>query len=89
MNKEKTIVVFRVWKTETGSVIALFPDEPADYYSKYCQSYQHIGQHGAADYNFVIQQSRPATESEYKDLFDELTKIGYNLVVRKRWNRRK
>lgn len=89
MDTEKTIVIFRAWKTETASVIALFPELPADYHNKYCTSYQHAGQHGAADYDFVIEQTRSATESEYKDLFDELTKIGYNLVVRKRRNGRK
>lgn len=89
MDEEKTIVIFRVWTNTTHGIIALFPDNKFDVGGSHCSSYQHIGQHGAANYPYVIQQTRPAIESEYKDLFDELTKVGYNLEVRKRWNRRK
>lgn len=90
MDKNKTIVIFRVWYRGkfAGDIIALFPDIEADIHGRLCQSYEYVGQHGAADYNRVIQCTRPATKSEYNDLFDELTEIGYNLIVKKRRNRK-
>ena len=76
----KTKVIFRVWK-ETGTLIALFPELPADNYGAFCVSYEHVGQHGGANYNGVIDQSRPAHVSEIDDLKAELEGIGYNLQV--------
>lgn len=81
MKEPATIVVFRVWK-DAGTVIALMPKEDAGNFM--CMAYEHIGQHGAADYSHVISKTRPATKKEYKDLEQELTQIGYNLVVKKR-----
>ena len=78
---EKTKVVFRYWEKD---VIALFPEIPADNWGVFCQSYQHIGQHGGADYYGIIDKSRPALPEEYADLRDELEQIGYNLEVRRR-----
>jgi hypothetical protein len=71
-------VVFRKWKNGFG-VIALFPEIPTDLYGRYCESYEHVGQHGGADYWGVIMNSRPATEEESVDLAEELTRIGYVL----------
>ena len=79
---ETTIVIFR-WERE-GGVFALFPELPADNYGTYCTSFQHIGQHCAADYHGCIAQSRPATPAEYADLFEELELRGYHLDVRQR-----
>jgi hypothetical protein len=79
-----TIVVFRVWN-DVDSVIALMPNEDAG--NSMCMSYMHVGQHSGANYSHVISKTRPATKKEYKDLAQELTKIGYNLVVRKRRTR--
>lgn len=42
----KTKVVFRMWKAEPKTCIAFFPDIIADKYHGYCESYEHIGQHG-------------------------------------------
>lgn len=70
-------VIFRTWPK--GDVIALFPDIEAGLFS--CSSYMHVGQHGAADYRYVVQQTRPAKVSEYADLVTELREIGYNLNV--------
>jgi len=87
----ETIVIFRKWTSleyAKGDVIALFPEDPDDEYGRHCMSYEHVGQHGGADYYCVIRQTEPASPDEYKDLYDELTKIGYNLVVKKRNNRR-
>ena len=76
----KTIVVFR--KFPTGEILALFPEEDAGV--GLCQSYMHIGQHGGADYSRCVGITRPATQDDYKPLFDELTSIGYDLEVRRR-----
>ena len=78
---EETLVVFRVWK-DTGEVIALFPAMQEPGYL--CGSYARVGQHGAADYEGVVAQSRPATEEEYEDLHGELESLGYRLDVRKK-----
>ncbi len=72
------LVVFRRWR-DCGTIIALFPELPADIYGDYCGSYEHVGQHGGADYWGVIQQTVPAKPHEYADLAEELTRIGYRL----------
>lgn len=78
---DKTPVIFRKWpKSEGGGVIALFPTIPADWAGRYCQSYEHVGQHGGADYHGVVRQTTPAKPDEYADLASELTGIGYDLV---------
>ncbi len=77
------MVVFRRWKG--GGVIALFPG--IDVGNGICSSYEHVGQHSEADYKIVIARTRPAKPSEYQDLLNELGRIGYNLVVRKRRGR--
>ena len=53
-------VVIRVWKGDDSDVFALFPVLPADNAGNLCTSYQHVGQHGAADYGHCIRNSRPA-----------------------------
>lgn len=84
--KEKTVVIFRVWRKE-GTVIALFPDIDGD---GHCSSYKHVGQHSPADrfspadYKLVVSKTRLATPEEYADLFKELDHAGYNLAVRQR-----
>lgn len=82
MDKEKTIVIFRKFK-KRGDIIALFPYEMFDTHG-HCMSYQHIGQHGGADYEGCISMSRAACTWEYANLKIELERIGYNLDVRKR-----
>ena len=81
MKPKKTKVVFRYWQKD---VIALFPEIPADNWGVYCQSYQHVGQHGAADYYGIMDGSRAATEAEYADLQAELLRLGYVLDLRRR-----
>jgi hypothetical protein len=84
---DKTIVIFRVFTTKPRDVIALFPGlwETRGMIT----SYQHIGQHGAADYAKVIDMSRPAREGEYEDLLAELKGLGYDLIVKQRHPRRR
>jgi hypothetical protein len=69
-----TKVIFRKWKN--GAVIALFPDytNPHD---RTVTSYMHIGQHGDADYGYVISTTHPALPNEYRDLLAELITTGY------------
>ena len=72
------VVVFRRWK-DNGDVIALFPELPADMAGMFCDAYEHIGQHGGADYHGIIQQTAPCESEDSADLADELTRIGYRL----------
>lgn len=75
-----TFVVFRKWSAKQGGdVIALFPYEKHDY--RHCVCYEHVGQHGSALYEAVIQMTRLATPEEYAPLLRELTSVGYNLKV--------
>lgn len=83
-----TPVIFRVWpKNKGGDVIALFPTLPEDRMGYECSSYQHVGQHGAADCNGVIRVTRAASPEEYAPLKRELEGIGYKLKVYARASR--
>ena len=55
-----TLVVFRRWR-DIGTLIALFPGQPADNQGRYCDAYEHVGQHGGADYLGVIQATTPVS----------------------------
>ena len=46
--------------------------------------YMHIGQHSAASYGLILQETRLATEEEYAPLQKELEAIGYNLKIQRR-----
>lgn len=84
-DKHKTAVIFRKWrKRADGGVIALFPEIPCDAYRFYVMSYEHMGQHGGADYAGVMFQTLPATEEEFITLKRELERLGYNLAVYQR-----
>jgi len=80
-------VIFRVITTKEfkGDVFALFPHDVANRFG-HVTSYEHVGQHSTADYNHCMKMSKPANESEYKDLKKELENIGYNLNIVKRQN---
>jgi hypothetical protein len=79
MEPETTVVIFRKWSN--GDILALFPEIPADNIGYECSAYEHIGQHGAANYGFCIQSTKPASISEAKELKQELEQIGYCLKV--------
>ena len=86
----KTDVVFRKdtskdWK---GTIFALFPHCVNDTTGNVL-SYQHVGQHSAADYQQCIRTSKPATETEYNDLKKELEHVGYDLNIIKKQNYKK
>lgn len=82
-------VVFRTWRARFGGdVLALFPTLPHDVTGRYCVSYEHIGQHGGADYLGCLGRTRPATEAEYTPLLHELHTIGYGrLRIMRRYMR--
>jgi hypothetical protein len=65
-------IVFR--KFPEGDVIALFPDQPQG--RGLINSYQHLGQHGAAN-SRLITELKPAKPTEYRDLLQELKVLGY------------
>ena len=78
----QTVVIFRKWRDKSGDVIAFFPEIPSDTASPYnCLSYEHVGQHGGADYRGCINRTRLAKPDEYKELENELTGRGYDLLV--------
>jgi hypothetical protein len=77
-----TRVIFRIWR-DTGAVLALFPDEIANMTGD-CLSYEHVGQHGAADYNACIQRTRLAQPAQFAALKRELEAIGYTLKLGQR-----
>lgn len=81
-----TDVIFRVFLgKDGGDVIAIFPGEPGTYSAHTCESYQHVGQHGACNpYALMAQGTRPATPEEYAPLLQELQAIGYTLRIVKR-----
>ncbi|HDZ14732.1 hypothetical protein LCGC14_0844740 [marine sediment metagenome] len=71
---DKTI--FR--KYPDGEIIALFPQISANISGWHCASYMHVGQYGGATPFFVVSQTRLATPEEYRELYLELERIGYN-----------
>ena len=80
--KNSTKVIFR--KCNDGDILSVFP-EIASNYAKDLLCYQHIGQHGSCTWSYVLSDSKPCTDSEYKPLLDELISRGYsNLQVVKR-----
>lgn len=75
---EADLVVFRKWKS-SGDIIALFPEVPADLFGRFCDAYEHVGQHGGADYDLVVRHTVPATADDVEPLAKELRQIGYQL----------
>jgi hypothetical protein len=73
-----TPVIFRKWK-DTGDILALFPYDLGTDSPYTCSSYEHVGQHGAADPRGCIQQTKPAKPEEYAALKAELESLGYKL----------
>jgi hypothetical protein len=76
------VVIFR--RDRTGGCFALFPELPSDDQGFFCTAYQRVGEHCAADYHGCIANSDPAAPAEYRDLFEELERRGYDLTVRRR-----
>lgn len=79
-----TPVIVRLWPN--GDAIALFPATPATPDPLLCNSYEPVGQHGAACPGLVLLVTKPWTsERAGVDLVNELRQIGYgNLEFRQR-----
>lgn len=88
-NDPAVVVVFRKWPD--GDVIALFPTLEFNAGMQQCTSYQHIGQHGPANYVHCIAGTTPATPAEYAALKRELESdpYHYKLIVRRRYTRKR
>ena len=84
-DKEKTKVIFRQW-VYGCQIIALFPEIATDTLGYNCQSYMHVGQHSAASPN-IVEDTKPAIleDGAVKKLIKELTELGYNLKIIKRF----
>ena len=82
-----TPVIFRKW-CGTSDIIALFPSVPSSMVTPaHCLSYEHVGQHGGADYYGVMSKTVLATSDEYASLLKELETIYDDLKVYKRRTR--
>lgn len=83
MDTNKTDVIFVIWEGEyiSDPVDALFPGLAGDMNPSTCLCYSHVGQHSAADLDYMLSINRLASESEYSDLKRELEQIGYQLNV--------
>ena len=79
---EITKVVFRKWPN--GTIDAYMPELLADY-SGNVTSYTRVGQHSAANYSHCISKTKAASASEYEPLLKELTGLGYNIKVIKKY----
>lgn len=84
MKEPITKVIFR--KFRNGDVIALFPGIAGDFDPMNCNSYMHVGQHGTATTR-LVSSTKPAKPSEYRELAQELRRIGYRLKIVKRFTR--
>lgn len=77
-----TDVIFRVWKSPNKGVIALFPGHAATVNQpSHCSSFEHVGQHAAADLKRVVTATRPATQEEYVPLKRELETGPYSYTL--------
>ena len=85
MAKEKTKVIFRQWKIGC-EIIALFPEIPGDITGSHCSFYMRNGRQGAANPR-IIDDTKPANlkDGAVKKLIKELTELGYNLEIIKRF----
>ena len=86
MDTEKTKVIFRQWKIGCG-IIAMFPELAVDTIGYNCETFEHVGQHGAACPGIVTKDTKPANleDGAVKRLIKELEGRGYNLEIIKRF----
>ena len=79
----KTKIIYRKYK-DGGEVIAVFPElKYPGFVSRkgLVLSYEHIGQHGEADYDHIMKITTIAFPKEYEVLKIELERVGYDLEV--------
>ena len=84
---EKTPVIFKLEKDGSGDVFAAFPQQTGTYDWWTMGCYAHMGQHASADMGYVA-ECKPAHPLQYKDLFEELESLGYNLEIRRKITQR-
>lgn len=77
----KTKVIFRMLNNEC---IALFPEILGTNNPYTCLNYMHLGQHGSGIAN--TGNTKPAKPHQYRELEKELTLLGYNLKVIKKFS---
>jgi hypothetical protein len=82
MATERTVVIFRKWLWGGRELLALFPCVSDG--NGRVLSYEHVGQHGGADYAGCMGRTRAATAEEYAPLKLELEGRGYVLDIRQR-----
>ena len=82
-----TEVIFRKERSGKykGEITAVFPYILDNYTDWTMMCYVHVGQHSGGCLAWYL-DTVPASPEEYKELYDELTQIGYNLKVIKRIN---
>lgn len=84
MDSTQTKVIFRKFRNG-GDIIAVFPRIAANVNGYLCESYMHVGQHGAASPDIVQGLTVLATPKEYAALERELIGLGYILKIAKRF----
>lgn len=76
--KEVTLVLFRK-NLRGGDVVAVFPFLNAS--EGYITSYAHVGQHSACSWEYVREDTMPASREDYEELRQELLDIGYENII--------
>ena len=86
MKKQVLKVVFR--KFDNEEIIALFPEIKFGCPHYKIMSYMRIGQHYEVDHHAIIEQTKLATEEEYKALLKEIASVyhEYEIKVMKKIN---
>jgi hypothetical protein len=83
-----TKVIFRIDRHgKRREVIAAFPAMAGTNDPATCSFYVHYGQHGHGFPQFITRGTRLAKPAEYRELAQELRRIGYRLKVVKRFTR--
>lgn len=72
------LVIFRRWN-DTGDIVAIFPELPADDQGRFCVAHDELGQQIAAEYEQVMRDTTPVSPTEYGRFAHELTLLGYDL----------
>ena len=84
--KQDTFKTEMIFRKDKMGVFALMPYEISSL-EGHVTVYQHIGQHGQADYQGCMRKSVPTNVIEYLDLYNELESLGYNIKITRRMNR--